>query len=77
MVDETRAPFAAHGEILATRDQARVLDGNHRLVIVAIESPGLHLTFAALAAVQQCMERMQAMVAFGADIAQRGFKFVR
>jgi len=58
MIDKTRAPFAAHGRILAARDQACILDGDHRLVIVAIKRPGLHLTFAALAAVQQRMERM-------------------
>src|SRR5262245_3255579 len=77
MVDKTRAPFAAHGRILATRDQARVLDGDHRLVIVTIERPGLYLAFAALAAVQQRVKRMQSMVALCTDVAQRGFQFVR
>src|SRR5215475_15802571 len=77
MVDKTRAPFAAHGGILAARNKACVLDGDHRLIIVTIECPGLHLAFAALAAVQQRVKRMQAMVALCTDIAQRGFRFVR
>ena len=77
MIDQPRAPFAAHGGIFAARDQARVLDRDHRLIVVAIERPGLHLALAALAAMQQRVKRMQAVITPRADVAQRGFKLVR
>ena len=76
MVDQARTPFAADVGILATRDQARILHRDHGLVVVAIERPGLDLTLAALAAVQQMMERMQAMIATRADVAQAGLELV-
>src|SRR3954469_16764242 len=73
MIVQARAPFAAYRAVLAARDQAGVLDRDHRLIIVAIERPGLHLAPGALAAVQQGVERMQAMITPGADVAQSGF----
>ena len=77
MIVQARAPLAAHVRVLAARDQARVLQRDHRLVIVAVERPGLHLSLGALAAVQQAVERMQAMIALRADVAQLGLEFVR
>ena len=77
VIDQARTPFAAHGRILAACDQARILDRDHRLIVVAVERPSLHLTLAALAAVQKCVKRVQAMIAAGADIAQCGFQFLR
>ncbi len=49
---------------------------DHGLVIVAVERPGLDLALGAFAAVQQLVERMQAVIAPRADVAQRGFQFV-
>ena len=74
VIDQPRAPFAADRRIVATRDQARVLDRDHRLVIVAVERPGLDLALGAFAAVQQLVERMQPVIAPRADVAQRRFQ---
>ncbi len=76
VVDEAAAPFAARRLVLAARDQARVLDRDHGLVIVAIERPGLDLALAAFAAVQQRVKRMQPMITPRTDVAQAGFEFV-
>ena len=77
VIDEAAAPFAARRLILAARDQARVLDRDHGLIIVAVERPGLDLALAAFAAVQQLVERMQPVIAPRADVAQRGFQLLR
>ena len=77
VIDKAAAPFAARRLILAARDQARVLDRDHRLVIVAVERPGLDLALGAFAAVQQLVERMQPVIAPRADVAQRGFQLLR
>src|SRR5262249_52270052 len=77
MIDQTTAPFTARSPILAARDQARILDWDHRLVIVAIECPGLHLALGAGAAMQQFVERVQAVVTALADITQARFEFLR
>ena len=76
VIDQARAPFAPQRRIVAARDQARILDRDHRLIVVAVERPGLHLALGALAAVQQAVERMQAVIAPRADVAQRRFQFV-
>src|ERR1700680_237928 len=76
VIDEAAAPFAAQRRIIATRDQAGVFERNHRLVIVAIERPGLHLALGALSAVQELVKRMQLVIAPCADIAQLRFEFV-
>ena len=76
VIDQPRAPFAADRGIVAARDQARVLDRDHRLVIVAVERPGLDLALGAFAAVQELVERMQAVIAPRADVAQRRFQLV-
>ena len=77
MVDEAAAPLAAHRRIVAARDQARILDRDHRLVIVAIERPGLDLALAALAAVQQRVERVQPVIAPRPDVAQLRLQLLR
>src|SRR5262249_549567 len=75
VIDEAAPPLAAQRRIIAARDQARVLQRDHRLVVVTIESPGLHLALRALTAVQQPMEWMQAMIASRADVAQLRLEF--
>src|SRR6185312_13834872 len=76
MIDQPRTPFAADRAVVTARNQARVLDRDHRLIIVAVERPGLDLALGALPAVQQFVERMQAVIAARADVAQRSFQFV-
>src|SRR5262249_60317820 len=67
VVDEAAAPFPGQRGVLAARDQARVLHRDHRLVVETVERPGLDLALAALAAVQQRVERVQAVIAPRAD----------
>src|SRR5262249_40757131 len=57
------------------RDHHGVFDRDRALVIIAVQRPGLHLTLVELAAVQQAVERMQAVIAGGADVAQRCLEF--
>ncbi len=76
MIDQAAPPFAANGCIIATRDQARILHRDHGLIVIAIERPGLHLAFAARAAVQEFVERVQAVIAPCADVAQPRFELV-
>src|SRR5262249_45482092 len=77
LVDKPRAPFAAHRRVVAPRDEACVFDRYHRLIIVAIESPGLDLAFAAFSAMQQVMKRMQTVITPGADVTQRSLELLR
>ena len=76
VIDQAAAPFAADFAVGAARDQARILHRDHRLVVIAVERPGLDLALGAFAAMQQMMERMQAMIAPRADVAQLRFEFV-
>ncbi len=78
MVDDAAAPFAAQlrGRQLADSAWASLI-GNHRLVIVAVERPGLDLLARKLAAVQQLVERMKMVVAHRADGAQLRLELVR
>ena len=69
VVDEARPPFAPHRGVLAARDQARVLDRDHRLVVVTVERPGLDLALTASAAVQQLVEGVQPVIAPRPDVA--------
>src|ERR1700704_2993624 len=73
MIDKPLAPGAPQLRIFGARDQARILQRDHRLIIIAIERPGLNLTLAALAAMKQPMKRMKAVIAFGAKLAQMPF----
>src|SRR5437763_8565329 len=77
VIMQAASPLAPDRAIVAPRDQARILDRDHRLIIVAVERPGLHLALGALAAVQQPMKWMQAVIALRADVAQLGFQLVR
>ena len=74
MVLDTMPPFQADFTVAKARDHHRILDRDRGLVIVAVQRPGLHLALVELAAVQQPMERMQAVIAGGADMAQRGLQ---
>src|SRR5262249_51826627 len=76
MVDQAAAPFAPHRRVLAARDQARVLDRDHCLVIVTVERPRLDLPLGALAAVQHAVEGMQPMIPARADVAQSRLELV-
>src|ERR1700733_4440341 len=71
MVGDPVHPFAAQLAILAARDQRRVLARDRRLIDEAVERPGLDLALIKLAVVQKAMERMQVMIAHGADGSQR------
>src|SRR5438552_297588 len=64
-------PFLPDAAVAKARDHDRILDRDRALVIVAVERPGLHLALVQFAAVQEAMERMQAVIARGADLAQR------
>src|SRR5262249_28706391 len=77
VVDEAAAPFPPQRGVVATRDQARILHRNHRLVVVAIERPGLNLAFGAFAAVQQRVEGVQPVIALRADRAQLRLELLR
>jgi hypothetical protein len=74
VIDKPLAPHAPERRIITARDQARILVRYPRLVVVAIERPGLHLALRASAAMQELMERMQPVIALGAEIAQRRFQ---
>src|SRR5882757_1030740 len=76
VVDQTAAPIASQFGIVAARKQVGVLDRDHRLIVVAIERPGLDLPLGAEPAVQEMMERMQAVVTPCADIPQFCFELV-
>src|SRR6266404_2977533 len=71
------APLAADIGVVAARDQARILHRDPGLIVIAVERPGLDLAPGALAAVQQVMKGMQAMIALRPDGAQPGFELVR
>src|SRR6266446_872461 len=77
VVDEAAAPLAPHVAVKAARDQARILHRDHRLVVVAVERPRLDLALGAFAAMEQMMERVQAVVAPRPDVTQLGFQLVR
>src|SRR5262249_4152027 len=76
VIDHTAAPLAADIAVGAARDQARILHGDHGLIVVAGERPGLDLALGALAAVQEVVERVQPMVPPRADVAQPGLELV-
>jgi len=74
MVDDAMQPLAAQFMIVAAPDQGRVLARDCRLVDVAVEGPGLHLALVEFAVVQKAMERMQVVIALGADGPQHRLK---
>src|SRR5262249_790061 len=77
VVDDAVDPFAAEGRILGARHQAGVLERNAALVVEAVEDPGLHLSLVQLAFVQQAVERMLAVIAIVADLAESALEFHR
>src|SRR5690606_19339744 len=70
MVLDAVAPFEARGAVAEARQDDGVLDRDGALIIEAVERPGLNLPLVQLAAVQKLMERMEVVVARGADIAK-------
>ena len=77
VIDQPPAPFATQLGGGQARDQRRVLGRDVGLVVVAVERPGLHLRARAAPVVQHPVERMQVVVALGADAAQRRLQLVR
>src|SRR6202035_1989180 len=75
MILDTVAPFHPDLAVAEARDHHCILQRNGGLIVVAVQRPGLHLAFVELAAVQEPMERMQAVIAGGADLAQRRLEF--
>src|SRR5436305_526227 len=69
MIDQPAPPFATQCRIWAACNQAGVLHRYHGLVVVAVERPGLDLSFAALTSVEQGVKRMVAVIPPGAEIA--------
>src|SRR5689334_20841223 len=63
--------------IMHAADERRVLAGHRRLVAVAVERPGLHLSLVELAAVQEVMERVKIMVTLRPDAADFSFDLAR
>src|SRR5262249_22181163 len=59
------------------RDQACILERDAALIVEAVEHPGLQLALVQLALVQQAMERVLAVIAFLADLAQTPLEFFR
>src|SRR5215510_12767932 len=76
MILDAVPPFQPRGAVAEARDHHRVLDRDRALVIVPVQRPGLHLALVQLAAVQEFMKRMQAVIARRADMAQRRFEFL-
>ena len=70
VIDDALAPDAAQLGILHPRQDGGIFNGDHRLVIEAVQRPGLNLFAVELAAVQHLMERVMDVVAAGADGAQ-------
>src|ERR1700733_4936595 len=74
MVFDPVPPFHADVAVAKARDHHRILDRDRALVIVAVERPGLHLSLVELAAVQQPVKGMQAVIARLSDGTERGFQ---
>src|SRR5882757_1210900 len=75
MVLDAVPPFHPDAAVAKTRDHHRVLDRDRALIIIAVQRPGLHLALVELAAMQQAVKRMQAVIAGRADLAQGCFQF--
>ena len=77
MINQTAAPLATDFRIRAVGNQARIFDRNHRLIVIPVQRPGLNLPFGALSGVKEFVERVQAMIARRANLAQPGFELIR
>src|SRR3974377_1727241 len=77
MIDQTAAPLAADFWIRAAGNQARIFHRDHRLIVIPVQRPGLNLALGALSGVKEFGERVQAMIARRADLAQPGFELIR
>src|ERR1700721_1487887 len=76
VVEDALPPGHAKRGILAARQNRRVLDGNVRLIIVAVERPGLQLPAVERALVHQKMKWMLVVIALLADGVESGDKFL-
>src|SRR4051794_36891080 len=76
MILDAVPPFLPDAPVAETRDHHSVLDGYGALIIIAIESPGLHLALVELAAMQQPMKWMQAVIPRRADMTKRCLQFL-
>ena len=65
------APKLGRGE---PGDEARILDWDLTLIVVAVKRPSLDLAAIELAGVQQLMEGVTVVIAFGADSPERRFQ---
>src|SRR5579883_1574978 len=63
------APLAPVFRIGEARENRRVLDRDHRLIIIAIERPGLNFLVSALAAILAAMKAMPIVIALGSHVA--------
>ena len=68
VIDDALAPNAAQRRILDARQDGGVLDRDRRLVIIAVERPGLELNLAAPSLMHQPVQRMQIVIARRADL---------
>src|SRR5579859_6884528 len=76
VIEDAFAPRNTKRGVLAARQNRRVFDGDVRLVVVAIEGPGLQLPARELAFVHQQVERMLVVIALFADGVESGDKFL-
>src|SRR5258708_17549870 len=76
VVDDALARGNAKGGILAASENYGVFDGDVRLVVVAIQSPGLQLAAGELAFVHQQVEWMLVVIALFGDGVESGDKFL-
>ena len=77
MVDDPLAPFAPELARLQPRQDVRVLYRDLRLVVIAVERPGLHLRPGEMPRLEALLERVQVVVARRADLADGGDEVVR
>jgi hypothetical protein len=76
VVFQAAAPFAPQVGGGQAREQGRVLPRDARLVVVAVERPGLHLPLGQAAVVQQPVEGVEDVVALLPHGAQARFQLV-
>ena len=71
MIDNAFPPARAETPDRRARKNDRVFDRNDRLVVIAVQRPGLQLPAAEFAFVHQQMKGMLVVIALFADLAQR------
>ncbi len=76
VIEDPPHPDASQLPILQPTEERRVLARDRRLVAVAVQGPGLHLTAAEPASVEQRVERVLVVIALRADSPQPQFQIV-